>query len=125
MSIGAMASDKHESVCGCDGDRWRKTQFVEGFCPRHCNELAMEVELILKIDLRDRRTVPTTITGLLGEFQCDGKTFYITQTVRGMSLRVAEEGTEREAAIDLNTVAFAMAALLLENGEEIDAEASV
>jgi hypothetical protein len=85
----------------------------------------MKVELILNIDLRDRRTVPTKITEFLGEFKCDGKTFYITQTVRGMSLRVAQEGTEREAAIDLNTVAFAMAALLLENEQEIDAEASL
>ncbi len=82
----------------------------------------MKVELVLNIDLRDRRMVPTVITGYLGEFKCDGHTFYITQTIRGMSLRVAQDGTEREAAIDLNTVAFAMAALLLEHEKEIDAE---
>jgi hypothetical protein len=83
----------------------------------------MQVELVLKIDLRDRRTVPTAVTGFIGEFTCDGHTFYITQTMRGMSLRVAQDGTEREAAIDLNTVALAMGALLLENAEEIDEEA--
>lgn len=48
----------------------------------------------------------------------------LLKTIRGVSLRVAQDGTEREAAIDLNTGAFAMAELLLEHEKEIDWEAS-
>lgn len=75
----------------------------------------MQVELIPRIDLRDRRTVPTTVSGHLGEHAT------ATHSSRNVS-QIAQEGTEREAAIDLNTVAMAMEALLLEHEDEIDRE---
>jgi hypothetical protein len=33
----------------------------------------MKVEVIMPIDLRYRRSVPTRITGLVDEFQCNGE----------------------------------------------------